>query len=139
MEEEEWEDGKRQSILSITVHMRYKSSSDRSHESSERQGSQAHKRRKSDMLSSSVRCEDPKGGSRGESESETNTTQDETAGHNMNRSWSRVPPEQAESRIRTSGERDREGRQKVADERGTSPPGHLCHTNGKPQPGGRGG
>ena len=91
------------------------------------------------MSSSSVRCEDPKGGSRGDIDSKPKPMQDETAGQHLKRSWSRAPPERADILICMSGERDREVRQKVAEEREAAPPGCLCCPNGKPQSGGRGG
>ena len=76
MEEEQWEDGERPPVLSITIDMQSKSSSERSRESSDRRGSQAHKRRKSDRLSSSVRRKEPKGGNRGEIDSNPKSAQD---------------------------------------------------------------
>ena len=112
--------------------MRSKSSSDRRRESSDRRGSRAHKRKKIDRSSSSVRREDSKGGSQGESDSEPKPAQDKIAGRNMKRSRIQVPSERAESCIRTPGKRDREGRRKVVEERGAEPPGRLCRPNGKP-------
>ena len=103
MEEEEWEDGERPLVLSIMVDMRSKSSSDRSRKSSDRWGSRAHKRRKSNRSLSSARREDLKVVSRGESNSEPEPAQDETAGQHLKRSQRRAPPEQAESHIRTLG------------------------------------
>ena len=80
---------------------------------------------KSDRPSSSVRRKDPKGGIWGERNSDPKPTKDKTEGRHLKRSWSRALPERAESHIQTSGGRDREGREKVAEERGAAPPGCL--------------
>ena len=61
MEEEEWEYGECPLVLSITVDMWSKSLSERSHKFFNRRGSRAHKRRKINRSSSSVRRKDPKG------------------------------------------------------------------------------
>ena len=68
MNDEEWEEGECPSVLFITVDMRSKSLSDKSRKFSNQQGSQAHKRRKINISSSSVRREEPKGEIRGESD-----------------------------------------------------------------------
>ena len=53
-----------------------------------------------------MRHKDPKGGSRGESDSDLKPAQDEKSGRHMKRIWSRAPSERVESHIHTSGERD---------------------------------
>ena len=78
-----------------------------------------HKRRKSDRSSSSVRCDDPKRGSRRESDSDPKPVQDETAGRNLKKSWSRAPPEQGRAA-------EFHGRD------GDALPGLLFRPNGKP-------